>query len=101
MNHFHVGQKVVCIEDEWPSHVPSPIKKGVVYTIAEILPPDLSESFDGWDVRRSIRLVEVKNNLADVDSFNQARFRPVVERKTDISQFKAMLNYQPKVVVIS
>ena len=89
---FYVGQKVVCVVGEWPPHVVAPIQKGCIYTVAEIIPPDLSFSFDGVNVRASIRLAETKNNLATVDSFNPARFRPVVQRKTDISCFKAMLN---------
>lgn len=95
---FTVGQKVVCVVDDWPSHVVSPIRKGCIYTIAEILPPDLSFSFDGVDVRASIRLTEAKNNLADVDSFNPARFQPLVTRKTDISIFTDMLIEQKQPV---
>lgn len=91
---FVVGQRIVCVEDEWPGFVPSPLVKGAIYTVSEIIGPELTWSFDGVDVRPSIRLLEAKNNVADIDSFNPARFRPLVEKKSDISVFTAMLTKQ-------
>jgi hypothetical protein len=95
---FHVGQKVVCVEDEWPGFVDCPLVKGAIYTVDEIIAPELTWSFDGIDVRPSIRLVETRNNVAEIDSFNPARFRPLVETKTDISVFQAMLTDQKQAV---
>lgn len=96
MNHFHVGQKVV-VAREFPAceivrarldGVIIP-EAGVVYTIRNMEPGvwNPSEVF--------IRLVELVNVPHCSDgiepSFSATRFRPVVERKTDISVFKAML----------
>jgi hypothetical protein len=81
---FRVGQKVVCIEDRpiyggvWRDDVPV---KGNVYTIARIRPGVYGDyvSFD---------LVELKSRIG----YRASRFRPVVERKTSIAVFTAMLN---------
>lgn len=83
---FRVGQKVVCVD---ASGVASPfIVRGRVYTIT------------GFDNRRAgnsdqpglylaeVRAVETRENYA---SFLARRFRPIVERKTDISIFTKML----------
>lgn len=63
--------------------------KGPVYTVREI-DPDTSGGFV------CIRLVEIVNGPHIGDgmepSFDASLFRPVVERKTDISVFRAMLN---------
>ncbi len=89
---FRVGQKVVCIseqhnKDYFTCEVPL---LDCVYTVR-----DLDD--DG------IRLVEIRNRimltqntitraLANLEpSFWQIDFRPIVERKTDISVFKRML----------
>lgn len=84
---FRVGQKVVCVD---ASGAASPfIIKGGIYTIA------------GFDARRASNSDRPGLFLAEVDSTDRGRyygsflanrFRPVVERKTDISIFKAMLN---------
>jgi hypothetical protein len=87
---FHVGQKVVCVDDslselrDLNEILPT---RGTVYTIRAI-------------VRRGslcFHLVEITNEpyryqdgFGEV-SFKAYRFRPVVERKTDISIFTAML----------
>jgi hypothetical protein len=93
---FHVGQKVVCVDDYFaPSAViPGTIlpKKGDVYTVRELFP------YWGW---AAIRLHEIHNppgtyrdegtgELVEA-AFPAFRFRPVIERKTDISVFTAML----------
>lgn len=93
---FYVGQKVVCVGN------PAKIKAffgeayphiGGVFTIREIIQHANGESF---------RLVEIVNKAAPyvegyMECYFRAKyFRPVVERKTDISIFKAMLT--PKTV---
>lgn len=97
MCNFHVGQRIVLAKeyDDF-DHIRAMLQgdvlpvTGVVYTVREIEP----EPVDGlW----YIRLVEIKNDPLPFDferesAFNSARFRPVVERKTDISVFTAMLN---------
>ncbi len=109
---FHVGQKVVCVGDDLAS-VPEgyvlltplvlPVK-GKIYTV---------RSIEIGLVRGEacLRLEEIEDQTAEVLAegelweieivFDASYFRPLVERKTDISVFKEMLNYQPKVVVLS
>lgn len=81
---FHVGQKVVCICDPVPQpDCPYPIfKKGEIYTVA------LLEEEYGYVF---ITVRELHPRVTGEAS----GFRPVVERETDISVFKAMLNKSP------
>lgn len=83
---FRVGQKVVCV-DAGPTDagLPSILTKDAVYTIASI-----KEFWGGLGVR----LIEI--TLPDyaprhVNAWKAERFRPVVERKTDISVFTQLL----------
>jgi hypothetical protein len=97
MCNFRVGQKVLCINDQWNEYhaniarrlgVTLPVLGGI-YTIRaiEIRPQ-----------RGDLYFVEIVNPIIEYDigraeqGFHVARFRPVVERKTDISVFRAMLN---------
>jgi hypothetical protein len=101
MKMFHIGQKVVCVRDEAEGDLEcrysgggksSKIRVGNVYTIREI------------DTRAvhlhgvaSVRLVEVCNpeKMTTVGMWETAYpvacFRPVVEKKTDISVFEEIL----------
>ncbi len=82
---FSVGQKVVCV-DAGPfrgASVPTPLVLNRVYTVA------------GFDLFECLILAEQpgRNDAgwsADI-GYAPDRFRPVVERKTDISIFTAML----------
>jgi hypothetical protein len=76
---FRVGQKVVCIDNGMGAMDASPyLQKGDVYTVT-------ASRIDlvGWPV---IGLAGVRYQ------WSAERFRPIVERKTDISIFTAMLN---------
>ncbi len=87
---FRVGQKVVCVDDggsvgTWVGG--EDIYKGAVYTIHSTF------SFEG---DKFVRLFEVKRSRQCTekwghDGYGAHRFRPIVERKTDISIFKRML----------
>ena len=81
---FRVGQNVVCVDDG-NSHVKpsrrSPLRKGEIYKISDIF------EFDG------LLHLQVRGFNP---YFSQKRFRPIVERKTDISIFTEMLNPAPK-----
>lgn len=86
---FYRGQKVVCVNDVYRHHswhlVRNRPVQGAVYIIREIA--------SGWfdDGEDGLRLEEVKNeprrwhggDVSEV-AFALFRFRPVVERKTDI-----------------
>ena len=78
---FHVGQKVVCIKHP----IPHPwcrypvFVKGSVYTVAAL---------DDLEGEVFIAVRELHWSVFG----NISGFRPVVERKTDISIFTAMLN---------
>ena len=78
---FKVGQKVVCV-DARPRQVSRTIlRHGEIYTIVA-----LPMSPDGL---QGVEVAEVKS-IAPF-GFWANRFRPVVERKTDISVFTKML----------
>lgn len=71
---FRVGQKVVCVDSRC-SYIDSaracPLQKGAVYAIAGI-----------WRGPSGTQHLQVSGFEPH---FHQRRFRPVVERKTDIS----------------
>jgi hypothetical protein len=97
MCNLRVGQKVVCVDVPWPEHTAEAVRLGVrlpeagrIYTIRW-----LGTASDGFTY---CRLVEIENPImkfpgwpAGEARFGVRRFRPLVTRKTDISQFKAML----------
>lgn len=93
---FRVGQKVVCVDDrnftvdrhpQCKKFLPNRPVRGGVYTI---------RGFDP-DVPSAIYVCEIHNpsrqwvNGYGEGSFNIWRFRPAVERKTDISTFHEIL----------
>jgi hypothetical protein len=98
---FRVGQKVVCVDDEaHQKFTPFPARsdleglaEGEIYTVSYV------------GVRlgvKVVRILEIKrswNSFIDEENFYAAaRFRPVVERKTDITCFKEMLTPSPVTV---
>jgi hypothetical protein len=82
---FHVGQKVVCVDDSLPAnpwHRQHPLVKAQVYVVRELhLYPDC--------------------NCVDIDGSGRMwqhwRFRPLIEKKTDISIFTEMLTPKTRV----
>lgn len=93
MSNFRVGQKVVCIDDVWPPYrhpliLLRPVH-GEVYTIRFIEPAAYGIG---------VLLEEIRNHPsvfrdgAGEPGFLARRFRPLIERKTDISIFTEMLN---------
>ncbi len=80
---FHVGQKVVCVRGSRNGRV----KKGQIYTVS-------GHCYDlHWGPSPGLLLCEAKG--ADDDEFCRCfipgRFRPIVERKTDISVLERLL----------
>lgn len=95
MSAFHVGQKVVCV-DAAGTHLYGIVElvQGEVYEIEWIGFYDAPK----WPypdllcVRlRGVRRKPVMPLDSPLDPFRAARFRPVVERKTDIAIFTEML----------
>ena len=96
---FYVGQKVVCINDDWSTHsswklVPNKPTQNKVYHIRKIVMYTYSNG-----VTEGLYLIEIENPLHPWKlngiveiAFPANRFRPVVEKKTDIFIFTAMLN---------
>jgi hypothetical protein len=85
---FHVGQKVVCVNAA-KSYPTDDLEYGHVYTIRSLVTEVLFQEGRATGVK----LNEIKRS-SEVDSdvfWVLERFRPVVERKTDISIFTAML----------
>lgn len=104
---WHVGMKVVCVGGTPPSPAMNEYAKrnrlsrpclNKVYTIREIT----VIVFEGAP-HPAVRLQELDNSHVVIrehggePAFLARRFRPVQKRKTDISQFTAMLNSQPVV----
>jgi len=92
---FRIGQKVVCISDEWrnPQYelpVAMPMKHGV-YTIRAM---GLGTCGDNGEEQIGLLFQEFIYPIASCGfepSFSSRCFRPIVERKTDISIFQKML----------
>ena len=87
---FHVGQKVVCIDDR-PSGTSQPccLKRGTIYTVRALGSCPVTG-------RPSICLEEIIHPIHPTWrvewAYLQERFRPVVDQRTDISIFRRMLN---------
>jgi len=85
---FRVGQKVVCV-DVRPSPIGRPpieLTLNAVYTISHIAPPNF------WgDIGLGFVEVESVRDGFHSPEFSARRFRPVVDRPTDISIFTRML----------
>lgn len=73
---FHVGQKVVCVD------AVHQLVNGGIYTISFVGSGRLGAMCD---------VAEIAGVFPPL-AFFQRRFRPIVEKKTDISIFTAMLN---------
>lgn len=90
---FRVGQKVVCVDvSSFLTGKPDKeidLVKGRVYTVREI---GLTSWMDGSSECIRVEEIKVRRKDGSDTPFFARRFRPVVERKTDISIFTAMLN---------
>lgn len=90
---FRVGQKVVCV-DVSPSRAgrPSELVLGEVYEVTGL--DSLPDSFGSLGVY--IAGLPDQPFARHAGSYRATRFRPVVERKTDISIFTEMLTPKQK-----
>lgn len=75
---FRVGQKVVCVDDSGYRKI---IHKGDVYTVIGLAPGGFIDMIE----------IDCEPDALGNSGFYSRRFRPVQERKTDISVFTAML----------
>ncbi|MDM9643855.1 hypothetical protein [Rhizobium sp. S163] len=92
---FHVGQKVVMVNEFLPHNLERAADEGVtlpvigpIYTVRGMEPGVFNRK------RTFIWLDEVRNGPSDdgiEPNWDASQFRAVVERPTDISIFKAML----------
>lgn len=83
---FYVGQKVVCVDASATLNGASvPLREGSIYTVSGL-------DADGPPSQLALYLQEIGKTEVLTGMFYAHRFRPVVERPTDISIFKAMLN---------
>ena len=88
---FHVGQKVACVANRYRSgrSAPAFMVIGAVFTVREL-----------WLSPRGNVVVRLEGHYGPMTKCGMERgfrtwmFRPVVERKTDITIFEAMLNTQ-------
>lgn len=94
---FHVGQKVVCVDDHFkrPFSYENRPKAKRIYTVRAIY----QECFCPNDWAPALLLEEITNKPRmwltlgfHEAGFAAGRFRPVQERKTDISIFIQMLS---------
>ncbi len=76
---FRVGQKVVCVD---ASEFEQYLDQDAIYTVTSIRMPFISVN---------CRPGPIETTTEAARGYYARRFRPIVERKTDISIFKAML----------
>lgn len=94
---FAIGQKVVCVGMKIPEGVQPArkIKRGDILTIRDIRACMRSNGL----FQIGLYFNEVVNDIGfdgnELD-FDHRAFRPLVEKKTDISIFKEMLNRSPR-----
>ena len=84
---FHVGQKVVCVDASVNGRGDKPaLVEGNIYTIAHIVTVNDKVGFNLIEAQipKPLRIF--------YPAYRATRFRPVIERKTDISVFTALLN---------
>lgn len=101
-NNWHVGMKVVCIDDRCYPVDPKyqdlyakwPLRLNKIYTIRSIgICRDETIGPNGEIVKNNVMIeIEVPNPFEGIKGFDARRFRPLQKRKTDISVFTQMLN---------
>lgn len=91
---FYVGMKVVCVDASpmyYGEH--SGLTKGQIYTVSGIEPVRDINGHTGLHIAE-VKTAPLRREYRD--SYRSNRFRPVVERKTSIAIFEAMLNPSDK-----
>ena len=85
---FHVGQKVICVNQRWATIDKRRPEKGCIYTIREIYTNGKDVGFRFFEITNPPR--QHADGFAE-SAWHSRFFRPVIERKTDISIFQRML----------
>jgi len=99
---FHVGQKVVCVEDGphcyfGPQEIEYPTKGGI-YTIRAIRSSNYKRDMQCLLVEIVNPEFDTVNDGRGEPHFRHTRFRPIVERKTNISIFTKLLQPNSKII---
>ena len=89
MNNFYVGQKVICVDAINNCVEDFPLIHNAIYTVRGFY----NNSY-GYP---TLLLEEIgaRNSGCIDDGYKAIRFRPLIEKKTDISIFTEMLNVAP------
>lgn len=88
-----IGMKVVCYNNEGAPM----LSKGATYTLSGVYEPGgYSEYLGVADFGVFLHEVDIPSHR---DAFHPGRFKPLRERKTDISIFTAMLDHTPKELI--
>lgn len=94
---FQVGDKVVCVNDEWLAPMACPLRKGAVYTVSRIDPyvPSGRLPDGSYGTTIGVSLQEVRHPdffYTGLDWFCVTRFRKVQKKRdADYAAFKAKL----------
>lgn len=88
---FRIGQRVICVNDRGEGR--GALRRGEIYTVTALCPP-------GPDGEPGLRIAEALSpperfRYGSDKGWRVTRFRPIVERKTDISIFTEMLSPTP------
>ena len=92
---FEIGQKVVCIRGSQDNNITVLIwggyhvHEGEVYTIRGFAANPIDMTSPGVYLEE---IINPSGLLGDEVAYRMDRFRPIVEKKTDISVFTEMLN---------
>lgn len=88
---FYVGQKVVCIDDSLAlDGLRTSLRQNAVYTIRAIDPGKDCNGETGLYLQEVVD-APIRRKFP-TGAYRASRFRPVVERKTDISIFTKLLD---------
>ncbi len=97
---FVVGQRVVCINGDWPEWAVSTDERFIVPGPVRV--PMLNEVLTIAGIQAGTRLVTMSAVWLAFEEiaggWHYSHFRPLIERKTDISMFKRMLTPAKKAV---
>jgi hypothetical protein len=90
---FYAGQKVICVDAEFTQRSGATVlRKGAIYTVAGVVIHNHQHEDRPELSGKGLGLHLIERPRRSGIPFSALRFRPVVERKTDISIFTDLLN---------